>query len=138
MKTILTEQTRIRMIELAGLKQEVEKAKLEIDQMDISGLFRQVSDISTNRDYENLASIIRSNIERRMPTFAKLFPEVVSFQTKGTGVSHARYDYKGKILHGITLTPLLPMMIHLNTDNIEDIPVKERLKKLVDSKLNKQ
>ena len=105
MKIKLTEQEYIRMLELAGLKeqdsineifgfskeekerkaleQDVAKANQEIDKMDISALWRQTQANTTNSDYMQLANIIRYNIKERMPTFAKLFPEVLTVG-KGT------------------------------------------------------
>ena len=119
------------------LEQDVVKAKQEIDNMDISGLFRQTYSNTTNSDYVQLANIIRHNLREYMPTVVKLFPNVLEIG-KGTGVTSARYDYNGKIIHGITLSPLAWMLTHLNTDNIDQVKSKERLKKLVDEKLNKQ
>lgn len=159
MKIKLTEQEYIRMLELAGLKeqdsineifgfskeekerkaleQDVAKANQEIDKMDISALWRQTQANTTNSDYMQLANIIRYNIKERMPTFAKLFPEVLTVG-KGTGVASARYNHKGNILHGITLSPLSWMLTQSNTDNIDQDASRERLKKLVNEKLKKQ
>lgn len=160
MKRTLSEQKYIRMLELSGLKnrdsvneifgfskaekehkvleRDIAKAKEEIDKMDMSALHRQTYSNTTNSDYMKLANIIRYNITERMPTFAKLFPEVLTIG-KGTGVTSSRYETNnGQIIHGITLSPLSWMLTQNITDNVDQVKSKDRLKEFVDEKLKKQ
>jgi len=89
-----------------ALKQDIEKAMLEIDGLDVSGLFREVSRKLSNEEYKKLSEIIKNNLINYLPTFVKICPEVLEDNGGSTNAVGANFDYKGDTLRGITYSPL--------------------------------
>lgn len=115
------------------LKIDIEQAKSEIDSVDMSGLFRETSERTDNDGYIFVANFVIANLKKNMPTFLKLFPEILSgVRNSGTNAASARYNYRDKILFGSTLSSLAPFMTPKYTDNIDEIESKENMKKRLD------
>ncbi len=114
------------------LKLDIKKAKKEVDDIDLSALWRQTSNDTDNETYKILINIIVGNLKERMPTFLKLFPEILDGIKKDrTNASVSRYDYNGKVLNGITLSTLSHFLTPKTTDNIDEAS-RENMKMRLD------
>ena len=115
------------------LKQEVQKAKQEVDDLDLSSLFRETKDNTDDETYEKLANIITKNLKNKMPTFLKLFPQILDDnKNKGSNVIRANYEHNGKRLKGITLSTLGSFLMQNYGDSMSKEIMKKRLNKLID------
>ena len=123
--------------DIVQLKKDIEQAKNEIDKLDMSALFRQSEDGGNDRMIY-LRNIIVANLKERIPTFLKLFPEILNnIRPTGTNASHARYNFDtNTVLQGITLSSLSSFLTPLNTDNIDKVKSKENMKKRLDILFN--
>jgi hypothetical protein len=120
-----------------ALIEKVEQAKKEIDKLDVSYLWKQPGSNPTNAEYKKLINIIVYNLKSELPTFIKLYPSILDRMSEtGTNATSARYDYKGEILQGITLSSLSPYLLNTIYDNIDD-KCKDRLKMFCDRLLTK-
>jgi 6-pyruvoyl-tetrahydropterin synthase len=118
---------------LKQLTNDVEQAKQEIESLDLSSLFRQTNKNITNEQYEKLIRIIIRNLKDRLPTFLKLFPEILdSLSDRGTNATEAIYDYNGERLYGITLSTLAPFLMRNYGDTLSKERMLKRLNNLLD------
>jgi hypothetical protein len=117
---------------LKQLQIDINNAKKEIDQTDISNFFKETSKNPTNEELIKLCNIILYNVKYKIPTFLKLFPDIETnlSKDKPNAVS-CIYDYRGKDLYGITLSSLSTYLKDYYYDKIDD-NCKERLKKHLD------
>ena len=113
------------------LKQEVQKAKEEVDDLDLSSLFRETNDNTDDETYEKLANIIIKNLKNKMPTFLKLFPQILD-DNKNKNSIRASYEHNGKRLKGITLSTLGSFLMQNYGDSMSKEIMKKRLNKLID------
>jgi hypothetical protein len=119
---------------LKELKRDVQKANEEIDDLDLSSLFRETRENANNEVYEKLTSIIIRNVKENLPTFLKLFPNILdNLSSRGTNAIEATYNYNGKRLNGITLSTLGSFLMNKHGDSIS----KERMKKRLNDLINK-
>jgi hypothetical protein len=119
--------------DIKQLRADIEQAKKEVDDIDLSALFRQTDTNTNNERYIMLVDIIIGNLKKRMPTFLKLFPEILGgIRNNGTNAASSRYDYNGKVLDGITLSTLSYFLTPKYTDNINDLS-KENMKRQLDN-----
>ena len=115
------------------LKQEVQKAKQEVDDLDLSSLFRETNDNTDDETYEKLANIITKNLKNKMPTFLKLFPQILDDnKNKNSNAIRASYEHNGKRLKGITLSTLGSFLMQNYGDSMSKEIMKKRLNKLID------
>jgi hypothetical protein len=120
-----------------ALIEKVEQAKKEIDKVDVSYFWKQPGSNPSNAEYKKLINIIIYNLKSELPTFVKLFPNILdNISENGTNAVSARYDYNGKVLQGITLSSLSPYLLKTTYDNIDD-KSKDRLKMFCDDLLSK-
>jgi hypothetical protein len=115
-------------------KADIEKAKAEIDKISPSYFFVESQPNDKNKEYIAGADRIRGRMKEYLPTFVKLFPEVIEKDSSGTGVCSTRYNYQGKVLSGYTLANLSHIITPKYTDNIDDHETKEHMKKYIDDK----
>lgn len=140
--------------DLKQLKLDIEHAKKEIANLDISSIFRQYNTKpeyhSTQSQYsvgptnneriKELINIIIGNLKNYLPTFLKLFPDILTnIKSNSTNATSVRYDdgqYKNNPLSGITLSTFSHYILHNYTDNINQ-ESKIRMNKFLDNLLVK-
>jgi len=140
--------------DLKQLKLDIEQAKKEIANLDISSVFRQYNTKPESRSSQSqysvgptnnerikeLINIIIGNLKKYLPTFLKLFPNILTdIKPNSTNATDVRYDdgqYKNNVLSGITLSSFSYYILRSYTDNINQ-ECKTRMNQFLDNLLVK-